>query len=181
MVMEYCDKGNLNTKITETPTNVLTVQETFYITYDIIKGLEYMHSKNIIHRDIKAENILLASRKEKKTLKSKKSITQLSSNNLSQLPINDYLTKICDLGFAREEDESVNTFCGTTCYMAPEIFLKSNYTNKVDIWALGVLIFYMLFGQFPFKSTLFGLTQVSMSNSKSKKNAQVGLRFLMLP
>jgi serine/threonine protein kinase len=37
--------------------------------------------------------------------------------------------------------------------MAPEIFLKSNYTNKVDIWALGVLIFYMLFGEFPFKST----------------------------
>ena len=150
MVMEYCDKGNLNSKITETPGNVLSIDETFYITYDIIKGLEYMHKKNIIHRDIKAENILLISKKE--TLKSKKSITQLSSTNLSQLPLNDYLTKICDLGFATEEDESVNTFCGTTCYMAPEIFSKSNYTNKVDIWALGVLIFYMVFGEFPFKS-----------------------------
>lgn len=46
----------------------------------------------------------------------------------------------------------MNTFCGTTCYMAPEIFQKTNYTYKVDIWALGVLIFYMLFGEFPFKS-----------------------------
>ena len=63
MVMEYCDKGNLNTKITEIPANVLTIDETFYIAYDIIKGLEYMHNKNIIHRDIKAENILLASKK----------------------------------------------------------------------------------------------------------------------
>ena len=102
MVMEYCDKGNLNTKITETPGNMLSIEETFYITWDIIKGLEYMHSKNIIHRDIKAENILLSTRKEKKTLKSNKSITQLSSTSLSQLPLNDYLTKICDLGFARE-------------------------------------------------------------------------------
>jgi serine/threonine protein kinase len=101
MVMEYCDKGNLNTKITETPGNILSIEEAFYITWDIIKGLEYMHSKNIIHRDIKAENILLATKKEKKPLKSKKNINYMSSNSLSQLPLNEYLTKICDLGFAR--------------------------------------------------------------------------------
>jgi serine/threonine protein kinase len=90
-----------------------------------------MHSKNLIHRDIKAENVLISNEKNKK-----------GSN---------YITKICDLGFCREDDESVNTFCGTTNYMAPEIFEKKTYDLKVDIWALGVLIFSMLFGEFPFK------------------------------
>ena len=46
----------------------------------------------------------------------------------------------------------MNTFCGTTSYMGPEIFKKHVYDNKVDVWAVGVLFFRMLFGDFPFKS-----------------------------
>ena len=61
--------------------------------------------------------------------------------------------KICDLGFAREAEENAETFCGTTYYMAPEIYAKKKYDNKVDVWALGVLLFNMLFGGHPFKST----------------------------
>ena len=57
-----------------------------------------MHDKDILHRDIKPENIL---RKKNKT---------------------GAITKICDLGFSREVKEDANTFCGTTYYMAPEIF-----------------------------------------------------------
>ncbi len=63
MVMEYCDKGNLNAKVTESPNGVLSIDETFYISWDILRGLEYMHKKNLIHRDIKAENILLSAKK----------------------------------------------------------------------------------------------------------------------
>lgn len=58
-----------------------------------------MHSKNLIHRDIKAENVMLTVNKSQK-------------NSIC-------VTKICDLGFCREDDDSVNTFCGTTNYMAP--------------------------------------------------------------
>lgn len=94
-----------------------------------------MHARNIIHRDIKAENILLHAADPKK------------------YP-NVLTTKICDLGFAREDDENVNTFCGTTSYMAPEIFEKKTYDAKVDVWAVGVLMFFMLFGEYPFRGSL---------------------------
>ena len=60
-----------------------------------------MHEKKIIHRDIKPENILLLK---------------------EESPNEETITKICDLGFSRETDEEAETFCGTTYYMAPEIF-----------------------------------------------------------
>ena len=93
-----------------------------------MSGISYCHSSNIIHRDIKLENILLD-----------------SSNNV----------KIIDFGFA-----TVNTpgsksrlFCGTPSYMAPEIVGKrENPGPGADVWALGVLLFVMLTGVFPFKS-----------------------------
>ena len=49
-------------------------------------------------------------------------------------------------------DEKISTYCGTSFYMAPEIIAKKNYSLNVDIWALGVVIFVMLFGILPFKS-----------------------------
>lgn len=61
-------------------------------------------------------------------------------------------TKLCDLGFSREAKEDVDTFCGTTYFMAPELFMRMKYNNEVDVWALGVVFFFMLFGDFPFKS-----------------------------
>jgi serine/threonine protein kinase len=51
------------------------VEETFYITWDIIKGLDYIHKKNLIHRDIKAENILLMGKKN--------NINNLNNNNIN--------------------------------------------------------------------------------------------------
>lgn len=56
------------------------------------------------------------------------------------------------MGFSREAKDDVSTFCGTTYYMAPEIFEKKVYDKKVDVWALGVLMYSMLFGNVPFKS-----------------------------
>lgn len=103
MLMEYCNKGNIHHVQLSRTNNQFPLQETVKIVSEILEGLEYMHAKNLIHRDIKAENVLLHSSDPKKEKE------QLS-------------VKICDLGFVREEDDSVNTFCGTTSYMAPEIF-----------------------------------------------------------
>ena len=118
----------------------------------VLDGLRHIHERNLIHRDVKAENILL--------------LTDADQPH-------GYRAKICDLGFCREDDDNVSTFCGTTSYMAPEIFKKSVYDNKVDVWAIGVLMFRMLFGDFPFKSNSLTM-QVSTWSTKSSRNAPKG-------
>jgi serine/threonine protein kinase len=62
--------------------------------------------------------------------------------------------KIIDFGFSVcvSKDKKLNTFCGTPSYMAPEILLKKEYIGEpVDLWALGILIYVILNGAFPFK------------------------------
>lgn len=91
-----------------------------------MKGLKCIHEKNFIHRDIKSENILLSkgSRRE----------------------ANDICYKIADFGFARSiGGVGAKTHCGTEKYMAPEIISNSYYGISVDIWAMGVLFYFMLF------------------------------------
>lgn len=89
--------------------------------------MSYLHSMNIIHRDIKLENIIIDSKKN---------------------------VKIIDFGFGSCTPKSklLNFFCGTPSYMPPEIVLKKNYIGPyVDIWSIGILLFIMLCGVFPFR------------------------------
>ena len=92
-----------------------------------MEGLRYCHSKCIAHRDIKLENLLLD-----------------ETNSM----------KIIDFGFSTcfPNDRKVKIFCGTPSYMAPEIVLKTEYCGPpADIWAMGVLLFTILSGQFPYR------------------------------
>jgi MAP/microtubule affinity-regulating kinase len=93
----------------------------------LMSAIEYMHSMDIAHRDIKLENILIEQR----------------TGNL----------KLIDFGFSCLSKEKLRVFCGTPSYMSPEIVSKREYYGgPSDIWACGVLLFNLLSGTFPFKS-----------------------------
>lgn len=95
----------------------------------LISGVDYMHSKGLIHRDLKLENLLLDKHKN---------------------------IIISDFGFVnsynREKNDLMKTSCGSPCYAAPELVLtQTPYEGrKVDIWSLGVILYAMLAGYLPF-------------------------------
>jgi serine/threonine protein kinase len=96
-----------------------------------VQALEYLHKRNVIHRDLKLENILIS-----KTF----------------IKDQEYLhVKICDFGWcAHTVTGTRSTFCGTPDYLAPEQVNETPYDNKVDLWAVGVLTHELLLGKTPF-------------------------------
>ena len=99
----------------------------------MLTGVGFMHSKNIAHRDLKLDNILLIENKTKE-----------------EVP---FIIKIIDFGFSVTTEKPSKQFCGTPSYMAPEIVKKIEYDPKAtDIWALGILAYRMLYGVPPFRA-----------------------------
>jgi serine/threonine protein kinase len=120
-VLEFVAGGELFT-VLRTQGNFSEDQTKFYGAH-IITIFEYLHSKNIIYRDLKPENVLINT--------------------------NGYL-KLADFGFAKIIDGKTYTLCGTPEYLAPEIILNKGHGKPVDWWTLGILIYEMLVGIDPF-------------------------------
>jgi len=98
------------------------------IIYQILKGLEHIHSKNIIHTDIKLENILI-------------------TNTIDNIKYNkDINIKICDFGTSHPTTNKSNYNIGTIDYSAPECIIGLPYGKGIDIWAVGCIVFELVTG-----------------------------------
>ncbi len=126
------------------------------IIIQVAKGIKHLHNQNIIHRDIKLENILINydDPEYEKKLENLKDLNDVSPLILP-LDSNNFTIKIADFGFSRElnEDNVASTICGTPISMAPDIIQcdeNHKYNNSVDFWSLGTVMYELLIGNPPF-------------------------------
>jgi tetratricopeptide (TPR) repeat protein len=145
LVMEYIKGETLAKKITDT--GRLAPEVCFNIMMQITAAISYIHSKSIIHRDLKTANIILIEKSD-----------------------NPYFVKLLDFGIAKTEGSTTITinggFLGTPSYMSPEqILTPSEITMKSDVFSLGLLFYEMLTGINPFTGSTH---QESISNILEK-------------
>ena len=124
IIMEYISCGDLLTFVRKR--TKLSEKVAKFIFRQIIEALQYIHSKNIIHRDIKLDNILI------------------DLNNT---------IKLCDFGVSKEIRNNLPIYdqCGTPAYIAPEILRNEGFQGfSADIWSAGIVLYAMVQGKVPF-------------------------------
>jgi calcium-dependent protein kinase len=125
IVMEYLEGNDLFKLISSKKSNRFKEKDMAEIITNLFKALSYIHNKNIVHRDIKPENILFS-----------------DDGTLSTL-------KIIDFGLSTGLKNDNKYRVGSPYYMAPEI-IHGNFCCKTDVWSVGVILYVMLTGNFPF-------------------------------
>jgi serine/threonine protein kinase len=146
LVMDYCEGGTLRNLLESE--SKLSLRHCLKIITDVLQGLEYAHSRGIVHCDIKPENILL------------------------QVEADGWLAKISDFGVARLQDEisEGNGDTGSPAYMAPERFYgKHSYAS--DLYAVGVILYEMIVGERPFSGIPKELLQAHLSQPLQLPNS----------
>ena len=137
------------------------------ITYQILDGLKHMHSKNIIHTDIKLDNILI-------------------TNKIEDIKYNkDINIKICDFGTTQFTSDKCNFDIGTIDYSAPECIIGLPYGPGIDIWAVGCIVFEIVTGICLFDYTRYyddaeDYSTAYSSSSYENENDKTQIEFLLL-
>uniref|UniRef100_A0A8B9LB70 non-specific serine/threonine protein kinase n=1 Tax=Astyanax mexicanus TaxID=7994 RepID=A0A8B9LB70_ASTMX len=123
-VMEYANGGELFFHLSRE--RVFTEDRARFYGAEIVSALEYLHSRDVVYRDLKLENLMLDK---------------------------DGHIKITDFGLCKEgitNEATMKTFCGTPEYLAPEVLEDNDYGRAVDWWGLGVVMYEMMCGRLPF-------------------------------
>ncbi|XP_046401511.1 serine/threonine-protein kinase D3 [Ischnura elegans] len=127
VVMEKL-RGDMLEMILSSERGRLSERITKFLVTQILVALKHLHSKNIVHCDLKPENVLLS-----------------SDSDFPQV-------KLCDFGFARiiGEKSFRRSVVGTPAYLAPEVLRNKGYNRSLDMWSVGVIVYVSLSGTFPF-------------------------------
>ena len=148
IIMEFAHRGSLSGVLDKEakvspPRGFRDEARIASVAHGVLSGLLYMHRRNVVHRDIKSDNVLIAS---------------------------DGTIKLADFGISRritDADARMGTMIGTPHYLAPEVVLAENeggYTSKVDVWSLGIvclgnfqsfLFSFIFFFEFSFSNVVF--------------------------
>ncbi|XP_002916202.1 serine/threonine-protein kinase 33 isoform X1 [Ailuropoda melanoleuca] len=134
LVMELCEDGELKEILDRK--GRFSENETRWIIESLASAIAYLHKKDIVHRDLKLENIMVKS-------------SFIDDNNEMNLNI-----KVTDFGLAVKKhgrsEAMLQATCGTPIYMAPEVTNAHDYSQQCDIWSIGVIMYILLCGEPPF-------------------------------
>ena len=130
LITEYCEGGELFDQVK----NQLSETQIAVIFRQLLSGLAYLHSNNIVHRDLKLENILIHEIENSKT----------TGEELFNI-------KIIDFGTARifDKNKKPQSIVGSSYYIAPEV-LRQKYNKECDLWSVGVILYMFIVGHAPF-------------------------------
>ncbi|CAF1007365.1 unnamed protein product [Adineta ricciae] len=168
LIVELCEGGELGLhlkKIGPLPEEIVK-----QIMSKLVNALYYLHKMDIVHRDLKLENILL--------------------KNIPTSKTDEFDIRVTDFGLSSKQsitntDSLFNEYCGTPLYMAPEILDNKNYSALCDVWALGIIMFYLITGRHPYVANnerrlleLIRTQKLRYDSEKFKNLSSEGLAFL---
>ncbi|XP_069566581.1 serine/threonine-protein kinase Nek4 [Brachyistius frenatus] len=155
IVMGFCEGGDLYHRLKQQKGELLPEKQVVEWFVQIAMALQYLHERNILHRDLKTQNIFL------------------TKTNI---------IKVGDLGIARvleSQNDMANTLIGTPYYMSPELFSNKPYNHKSDVWALGCCVYEMstlkhAFNAKDMNSLVYRIVEGKLPQMPSRYDPQLG-------